>query len=447
MHDLSSCVLRNTLIGSIRDLLPRGTFLVGGCIRDMLLGKEPLDYDLVTGAPVEGVARDIALRLGTKPFWLDERRGIMRIVMKPSGVSIDLSRFKGPDIGADLMARDLTINAMAWDLASNVFLDPSDGMDDLMNGLIRIISEKNLTDDPLRALRALRFSVTLDFPLREETSRLIRKHRDLLGQISPERVKLELERALEVPHSARFFRLLTWEGLIPVLFPPSLTGESDDRHLWLPVFSVALPIAEEMDQIIYAADALMPGSRALLEEETEAGVRRAALLRLASFILGLREGRLRDRRGEEAGDIAGHAADFLAGLRFSARSCRMLRDALDSLAPAEALLSKAPAEALDLYRFCERAAPVLPEALLLALVRPGEKGRRQAASLVWDYFESVYGEWKKSPLLTGREVMEAAGFDPGPRVGMLLAEVEEARAQGLVGSKEEALAYLHRIVA
>lgn len=447
MRDLSSCVLRNTLIRSIHDLLPRGTFLVGGCIRDMLLGREPLDFDLVTGAPVEGVARGIALRLGSKPFWLDDQRGIMRIVMKPSGVSIDLSEPKGPDIAADLMSRDLTINAMAWDLASNAFLDPCDGLGDLKNGLIRIISEKNLTDDPLRALRAIRFSVTLDFALREETSRMIRKHRDLLRQVSPERVKLEFERGLGAPHSARFFRLLTWEGLIPVLFPPSLTGETDDRHLWHPVFSVALPVAEEMDQIIYAADALMPGSRALLEEETEAGVRRAALLRLASFILGLREGLLRDRPGDEAGDMAVHARDFCAGLRFSARSCRMLKGALDSLASADALLSKAPASALDLYRFCEKAAPVLPEALLLPLARQGERGRRQAASLVWDYFRGVYGEMKKSPLLTGREVMEAVGFDPGPRVGTLLTGVEEARAQGLVGSKEEALAYLRRIVS
>jgi poly(A) polymerase len=447
MRDLSRCVSHNPLLGSIQDVLPRGTCLVGGCIRDMLLGRDPIDYDLVSLAPVEGIARDIARRLGSRPFWMDEKRGVMRIVMKPSGVSIDISAPKGPDIVADLMARDLTINAMAWDVAEGAFLDPAGGMADLKNGVIRIISEGNLLDDPLRALRAVRFSVTLGFAIQEDTSRMIRKHRDLLRQVSPERIRLEFSRALDTPHSAKFFRLMTWAGIIPILFPPELTGR--EGQLWHPVFSVALPVSEEMDAVIHAADALMPGCRALLDEETESEVKRSTMLRLSAFLMGLSQARALEGQGKESGSgsFAEQAGDFCEALRFSSHSCRMLRESLAAVEAADSLLSRDDADGLDLYRFCEGASPVLPEALLLSLAwsRTSERAKRQTASQAWEYFRNVYRGYKENPLITGRDVVDAGVS--GPRVGRLLAEVEEARARGVVETKSDALAYLHRIAS
>jgi tRNA nucleotidyltransferase/poly(A) polymerase len=449
MHDLSSSVSSNALLGSIQDLLPGNTFLVGGSIRDLLLGREPLDYDLVTDDPVERLAEELARRLGSRPFWMDAKRGVLRIVLKQSGVSIDIAQPKGPDIGTDLMARDLTINAMARDMATGAFLDPSDGMGDLKNGLVRIISEKNLVDDPLRALRAIRFSVTLNFALHEDSSLMIRKHRDLLRQASPERIRLEFTRSLDAHHSARFFRLLTWLGLVPVLFPPGLVGTSEDSQLWHPGFSIALPMAEELDQIIYAADALMPGSRAVLGEETEREVKRSVMLRLAAFLLGLSDARQAgtpELEGEP-GAMAVLASDFCAGLRFSTSSCRMVRGSLENLAGASSLLSNDHPAPLDLYRFCHRADPALPEAVLLSLARTEANGkeRRQAASALWEYFRSTYREYRSNPLVTGRDVMAAVQGATGPAVGRLLEEVEEARAQGIVGTRNEALEYLHGI--
>ncbi|HNY65904.1 MAG TPA: hypothetical protein PKM41_10740 [Deltaproteobacteria bacterium] len=445
MHDLSRCVSSNPLIGSIRDLLPRGTYLVGGCVRDMLLGRNPLDLDMVSTAPVETIARDISARIGSRPFWMDEKRGVVRIVV--NGSSIDIARPKGADIGEDLLARDLTINAMAWDVSTDTFLDPAAGLDDLKNGVIRIISEKNLLDDPVRALRAVRFSVTLNFAIREETTRIIRKHRELLRQASPERVKLEISRSLDSVHSATFFRLLTWTGLMGVLFPPSLTGREGDSELWHPVFSTALPIAEEMDEMLYAAEALMPGSRACLEEETEQGVKRATMLRLAAFLMGLREAR---PAGEsDPASFPGKAWDFCTALRFSSQSCRMVRGSLERLDSASELLSQDDPSTLDLYRFCREAAPVMPEVLLLSLALTRARGevRRQTASEVWEYFRGVYSEYKEHPIISGNDVMEAVKGVSGPRVGAILAEVEEARARGLVRTRDEAIDFLHGIAS
>ncbi|HRR70418.1 MAG TPA: hypothetical protein P5146_14090, partial [Desulfomonilia bacterium] len=95
MHDLSRIVSDNDIIERIEDILPGRTYLVGGCIRDMLLGRVPTDLDLVTFDPVEDLARGIAERLKSRPFWMGEKRGVMRIVLKPKGVSIDISMPKG----------------------------------------------------------------------------------------------------------------------------------------------------------------------------------------------------------------------------------------------------------------------------------------------------------------------------------------------------------------
>ncbi len=443
MLDLSRRVLNNRLIRDIRDLIPHDAYLVGGCVRDMLLGKAPLDFDFVSFSPIEDMASQIADRIGSRPFWMDEKRGVMRIALKATGQNIDISRPKGADIDEDLLSRDITINAMAYDIARGAFLDPAGGLDDLLNGNIRLISEKNLRDDPLRALRAVRFSVILDFALRGETSGMIRKNADLLREVSPERIRLEFARALDSAHSAKFFRLLTWTDLSSVLFPEAVTGISDPHMLWHPVFSNALPLCMEMDGILYSAEALMPGSRNYLNQETECDVKRSSLLRLVTFLSGLRKVRDQDLSWGKT-PFAACAADFCADLRFSSASCRMVKGLIDTREICNNLISSEEPSPLEMHRFCEETRDHVTESLLLSLVwtQACDQVRRQAVSAVWEYYGKVFLAQKMTPLVTGTDVIKELNVPPGPEIGRILKMTDEARAQGIIHTRDEALKYV-----
>ncbi len=452
MHDLSRTVSSNETLKQIEDLLPERTYLVGGCIRDMLLGRVPLDFDLVTYAPVTDLAGSIAERLGSRPFWMDERRGVMRIALKSSGASIDLSAPKGLSIEEDLRARDLTINAMAYDISRHRLIDPLDGLHDLSRGMIRIVSEENLLNDPLRSLRAIRFSVTLNFAVHEESSRMIRRHAGRLGGVSGERIKQEFVQALRSVHGADFFRLLTWNALVPILFAPYFPGRDhgDDRQHSL-LLSV-IPPCQELDGIVYACDALMPGCSGLLAQETENGVQRGALLRLAAFLLGLEDLRSWDLQSRESGistrerSMEDRAVDFCSSLRFSTRSARMIRSLLGREKRTQRFLAQQDPSSLDIHRFCEDTAEQLPEAFLLSLSRAHtqETLPRQTVARAWEYYRTTYQEHKKNPLISGSDVIVVLGTGAGPEVGKWLRTVEEARARGVVRTRGEAMKFLRR---
>lgn len=450
MRNLSRCVLNNPLIGSIKAFLPSRTYLVGGCIRDMLLGREPLDFDLVTYASIEDVAGRIAAHTKSKPFWMDEKRGVLRIVKKSFGESIDISKPKGAVIEEDLLSRDITINAMGYDIANAVLIDPAAGFHDLNQGIVRILSEDNLISDPIRSLRAIRFSVVLDFALQGETLRMIRNNRILLEKASPERVKQEFMRALDSQCGAKFFRLLAWAGLLPVIFRQYLPETERALENWHSIFRFAIPISAEMDGLLYSSDALMPGSAALLHQEIEAGLSRASLLRLAAFLLGLEDasfgggaaGTIRNTREIES--FSNRAASFSSSFHFSSHASRIMKKTLGDLSLTGRVLSRKDIPPLELYRFCRTTADYLPEALLLSLAwgQVHDVVQRQNASMIWEYYRDVYSEYKKNPLITGEDVMELLGRPAGPDVGKCLLKIEEARAGGIVRTRSEALEFL-----
>jgi poly(A) polymerase len=415
----------------------------------MLLGREPLDFDLVSYASIEDVASLIASRIGSRPFWMDEKRGVLRIVMKPSGRSIDISMPKGSVIEEDLLSRDITINAMGYDISNDRLIDPASGLHDLNQGIIRLLSEENLISDPIRSLRAIRFSVVLDFALEGETLKMIRTNGKLIEKVSPERIKQEVIRALDSPGGAKFFRLLAWAGLLPVIFSQYLpaTGNLDN---WHSVFRFAIPVSVEMDGLLYCADALMPGSKSLLNQEVEAGVSRASLLRLASILLGLEDARREGIAPRVKGNIhesesfGKRVASFCTSLRFSSPASRLVKNILGKQRLTERILSRKETSTLELYRFCKATEDYLPEALLLSLAwaQAHDLIQRQNATMIWEYYRDVYTEYKKKPLVTGDDVMKLLGRPAGPAVGECLRKVEEARASGIVRTRSEALKFL-----
>jgi tRNA nucleotidyltransferase (CCA-adding enzyme) len=203
-------------------------YLVGGAVRDSLLGIEPKDLDYV----VVGSTPEKMLSYGFKEVGAD-----FPVFLHPdSGNEYALARkeFKtgtgykgfscsfGPEvtIEEDLERRDLTINAMAQDLETSQIIDPFDGQEDLKNGIIRHTSEA-FGEDPLRVLRAARFAARFKFNITPETMTLMAelvKSKEL-NELTPERIWIEVEKALKTDHPGLFFKNLDISGALRVIFP------------------------------------------------------------------------------------------------------------------------------------------------------------------------------------------------------------------------------------
>ena len=184
-------------------------WVVGGAVRDELLGRPLVDLDIACREP-EAAARRFARRAGGAPFPLSERHGAWRVAF-PDGRTLDFTPLRN-GIEADLATRDFTINAVARPLAGGEPVDPFGGVRDLEEKVLRAVGPTVFEDDPLRLLRAVRLADELDFRIDEETEGLLRKHAALVGHPAGERVLAELERL-----SAQGFRRLDELGLLEPL--------------------------------------------------------------------------------------------------------------------------------------------------------------------------------------------------------------------------------------
>jgi tRNA nucleotidyltransferase (CCA-adding enzyme) len=176
-------------------LLPAETVLVGGAVRDALLGRlrQHPDLDLVVSGDAIALARSLARRIGGSCVVLDAERSMARLVLR--GWTIDLARRIGTSLEDDLQRRDYTINAIALPLAGGSEpLDPTGGLADLAAGQLRAIREANLLEDPLRLLRGVRLAAELNFRLEPLTHSWIGRHHQHLAAVAGERVLAELER-------------------------------------------------------------------------------------------------------------------------------------------------------------------------------------------------------------------------------------------------------------
>jgi tRNA nucleotidyltransferase/poly(A) polymerase len=164
-------------------------FVVGGAVRDELLGKPVVDVDIACRDPARA-ARAYGKRQGGAPFPLSERHGAWRVALE-DGRTIDFTPLHG-SIEEDLATRDFTINAVARPLAAAELVDPFEGRSDLEGQVIRAVSERVFGDDPLRLLRAVRLEDELGFRIESRTEGLIRDHARLVTSPAGERILGEL---------------------------------------------------------------------------------------------------------------------------------------------------------------------------------------------------------------------------------------------------------------
>lgn len=205
-------------------------YLVGGCVRDLLRGAEVSDWDIATSARPEEVqhifprAVPTGLPHGTVTVPTDAGPCEITTFRTESGYT-DARR---PDrvtfvreVEPDLLRRDFTVNAMAWDPLNRREVDPSGGRGDLSKGLLRAVGDpvERFREDGLRPVRAARFVATLEFDLEPGTERALPSAKDRVARVAPERIRDELMKMLASPTPSRGFEVLRRSGLLPIVLP------------------------------------------------------------------------------------------------------------------------------------------------------------------------------------------------------------------------------------
>jgi tRNA nucleotidyltransferase/poly(A) polymerase len=201
-------------------------YVVGGAVRDLLLGIEPADVDLACIDPLASAKaiRDRVIRLGD-----DEQLTAYRVF--DDDRAYDFAELLAHDIESDLARRDFTMNAMAVDLVRDVLLDPHRGQRDIADRLVRMVAASNFDDDPLRLLKGVRMAIKYEFTIEEETLEAIRSRAPRIVDVAPERVTYELAIILGSGAVQRALELLQQTRLAEPLGVAARSVQADDLSL------------------------------------------------------------------------------------------------------------------------------------------------------------------------------------------------------------------------
>lgn len=457
-------------------------YLVGGWVRDALLGRDTADIDIAVAGDALEVAAKVAGALGGRYVPLDTENQVARVVL-PDKFQLDFASFEGR-IEQDLVRRDFTINAMALSLdqfkkgvATRQILDPFDGRGDLSRGIIRVVAETAFASDAVRLLRAVRIAAELGFTIEEKTEVLIRQSARLLSGVPGERIREELLRLLAVSDSGQFFRYLDGLGLLTVMFPELVETKGvaqPKEHHW-DVFEHLLHTVTAVDFLLRQGDwqfggenvlAVVPWSDILAEHfarEISHGSARRMLLKLAALLHDINKPQTRTIEESGRTRFLGHAQEgaatvvkILERLRFSSKETKLVEtEVLYHLRPTQMSQAGLPTNRA-IYRYFRDTGDTGIDILFLSLAdhlasRGPElilAGWQEHARLV-DYVIGKRFEQEKivrpPKLVDGYDIINIFRSPPGPEVGELLEAVREAQASGEVATREEALSFIEEL--
>ncbi|MDQ6700936.1 MAG: CCA tRNA nucleotidyltransferase [Acidobacteriota bacterium] len=405
-------------------------WFVGGCVRDLLLGCNPKDYDVATDAPP-----DRLIELFPKSGRVGAHFGV--VLVHENDCHVEVATFRSDrayedgrrpsgvqfehDPRQDVLRRDFTINALLLDPVSGEVLDFAGGREDLKARVIRAIGdpEVRFREDHLRLLRAVRFAARLNFRIEESTFGAIAKLSPLIRTVSAERVRDELTRILTEGGARRGFELLDSTGLLRQTLPEiaAMKGvkQPPEYH----------PEGDVWTHTLMMLEGLRNPSGTLAWGVLLHDVGKPPTFRIADRIR-----------------FDGHVE---AGVKLARGILERLRFSHDEIAQVEALVS-------NHMRF--KDVPQMRESTLKRFLRLPEFDEHLelhrldclSSHANLDNYQMVQAKrsempaevLKPAPLLTGHDLI-AAGYRPGPEFSMMLAAVEDAQLESRIHTREEAL--------
>ncbi|MEA5566706.1 CCA tRNA nucleotidyltransferase [Anabaena sp. UHCC 0399] len=400
--------------------LPQPAYMVGGAVRDAILGRkrEYWDLDFIIPSDAVKVARAIAHHYQAGFVLLDSERQIARVVFPDA--TADFAQQEGQSLETDLHRRDFTINAIAYNPHTQKIIDPLHGCDDIQLSLLRMISPSNLADDPLRLLRAYRQAAQLGFNIEPNTQNTIRALASHISQVAAERVRVEIGYLLASSQGTPWITKAGEDGLLAPFFQ-NATSKSFDKLAT--VDTVATLVTENWPQLgvelqHYVRDTV---------KTTWLGLAKLACL---------------------VHPEPTTAENELQELTYSRAEVRAITTAL-KLFPQLKLADTVREQ----YFLFQEAGIVFTATILLALVydnlvepMSGTNPFGVYAPLISRYLNPDDLVAHPTQLVSGKDIMIALNIPPSPVVGQLLTEIGVAQAEGKVSTPQEAIDLAREII-
>jgi poly(A) polymerase len=449
-----------------------GAWIVGGALRDELLGRPVTDVDVAVEGDPQPPARALAAQVGGPVFPLSEAFGAWRVIDRAAGRIYDVATLQGPTIEDDLTLRDFTVNAMARPLRElsaaalvapdpdTPLIDPLGGRADLDEGTLRVIGPAAYESDPLRALRLARFVAELAFSPDTDTERLTRTAAPRVAEAG-ERVFAELRRLVLAPNVIGGLETADRLGLLHAVLPElaELHDVDQSQYHHRDVYGHTIEVLERLLELEARAEGRL---RAVLDEPLADELTRGEALRFGALLHDI--GKPATHAVRESGRVTfmGHdrlgeqmVHDLCRRLRTSERFSRFVGALTRHHLVLGFMVHERPLDRRAVYRYLKLTEPVEVEVTLLSCAdRLATRGRKADEAIVahmelaGELMEAAL-DWRERgrprALVRGDELARELGIEPGPQIGGLLASLEEATYAGEVTTPEEALGFARRL--
>ena len=460
---LTDNIKNDALLNNIASFFDNEIYLVGGCVRDFFLGNISYDRDLiVTDEEADTFARKLSDFFNGKYIPLDEENKIYRVVLPDKINYFDITNPVENSLENDIKRRDLTINAIAVNIKTGEI--PSfclGGIEDLNKKILREISEKNFTDDPLRLLRIFRFYSSLGFEPAENLIHIASKYSNLINKPAKERIEYELMKLFNGKYCAESLILMDKTGILEQLFPivKELKQIPPNQHHHLDLFHHSIETVKQV-QIIYENSSEEVKSH--MDRTDFGGFPRIAHLKLACLLhdIGkpstwtIEENTQRHRFIKHDSEGEKLCVPILKNLCFSNKQIEYISYIIKKHMYPSAVVSAPDMSEKTMMRYLRKSEDnaidniLIAQADRLSALGPEITGEIvnnniNALNNLMDFCIETRKNIKPLPkLLDGNEIMQILNIKPSPKLGEILDTLREAQISGDITTKEEAVNFI-----